>query len=142
MYPINYATDMKTGSRSPDWLRDLCDMITMNAPERKLGQDSEFVSTSQEVRKASVEEVQSSDPNSDNANVLAKRPLSPQNPRAVRRLLKRMTSSPQSPAISTVGSIGLASTVGDHREAGQNFIWLIDARAQFNCFDKETATTV
>ena len=113
---------MTTGSRSPDWLRDLCDIIIMNASERKLGQDSELVSTSQVVRKASIEDVQSSDPNSNNAIVLAKRPR-------VRRLLKRMTSSPQSIAISTVGSIGLASRVGDHREAGQNFIWLIDALA-------------
>ena len=72
----------------------------------------------------------------------AKGPLPPQTPR-VRRLLRRTTSSPQSPAISTVGSIGLASTVGDHREAGQNVIWLINARAQFNFdFVKEKAIMV
>ena len=43
MYPINYASNIATGSRSPDLLRDLCDIIVMNAPERKLEQDSELV---------------------------------------------------------------------------------------------------
>ena len=53
MYPINYAGNMTTGSMSPDWLRDLCDMITMNVRERKLKQDSELVSTLQVVRNES-----------------------------------------------------------------------------------------